>query len=425
MQGSAPTTYVMLNERLDRLVRPGFQLFGRSWNAYLLWQCIGIVSAIAVVLSITRFTSLSSAVTAGILFLSAFIVVVLFKSAELFGSLLKNVEIFGQPYGLLFIWAGSGIYHFQFAILSSASLLLWLVDEPILPYLDLLAISLAIAQIFGRLGCLMVGCCHGRPHRWGVRYGDVHLEAGYVNYLQGVRLLPVQLLESIWLLFIAIVAAKLVLSGAAPGEALSWYVIAYGAGRFTLEFLRADTIRLYFWGFSEAQWTALLFTASIVMLELWGILDFHLWHVAAPLAIALTMLAIGLLRHFRKLERFELLHPYHLREFAEAVSWLYDLLNGGFAVGDGSANSLGSIEAATSLGVQLAAEANSDEHGCSYEYAISYRNQTMKEETARTLAALIALMKHPNDGYALSQQGEGVFCLSVGCDVMGDHARFV
>ncbi|MEJ2705179.1 MAG: prolipoprotein diacylglyceryl transferase, partial [Sedimentisphaerales bacterium] len=43
---------------------------------------------------------------------------------------------------------------------------------PIRRYLDVLAIGLMLALMFGRIGCFLNGCCYGRPTHlpWGVRF---------------------------------------------------------------------------------------------------------------------------------------------------------------------------------------------------------------------------------------------------------------
>ncbi len=405
------TPQQLINACLDRIIRPKVNLLGRSWNAYLLWQSIGILMGVALVMTLTVLRDLSPIVIALLLVVIVLLVVLIFKSAELLGNKLPKVEIFGKPLPLIFIWAGSGIYHYQIAIMTSAAGLLWLLKVPVLPYLDALVIGLSIAQVNGRVGCFMVGCCHGRPFSLGGMYGDEHLEAGYVNYLRGVRLFPVQLLESVWLLFITVIALVLNLTGKIPGEAFSWYIVAYGFGRFLIEFLRADSIRLYLYGFSESQWVALLLMSIMVILELTTSLNFHVWHAAATLFLFSVVAIVSLMRRFKKLERFELLQPHHLREFAEMVSWLFDLAAEGVAIAQDSSGPTGSVEAITSRHVRLSAIGIDGENGRNFQYSISYQNATMREEIARSLAGLIRQLKHPSDSCEIVENEPGIFTL--------------
>lgn len=105
--------------------------------------------------------------------------------------------------------------------------------SPLWATLDLFVPSVALAQGIGRLGCFFNGCCYGVPttRPWGVRFpGEL------------VARHPTQLYES---------AALLLLTGAllwrarrhvVPGTQVAWYLIGYGAWRFTVEFLRGDNL---------------------------------------------------------------------------------------------------------------------------------------------------------------------------------------
>ena len=104
----------------------------------------------------------------------------------------------------------------------------------------------------------MVGCCHGRPHRWGVCYREEHAAVGFTPYFVGVRLFPIQAVESLWVFCIVTTGVTFVLNGRPAGAALAWYVVTYDLGRFCFEFLRGDPDRPYLWGFSQPQWISLL-----------------------------------------------------------------------------------------------------------------------------------------------------------------------
>lgn len=405
-----------VNRCLDRTIRTRVNAFGISVNAYLFWQVVGITLGSLAALALARLVGLSVGLMAATIFLAVVLLLLMFNSAELFGGFFERLELFGRPFPLVLIWVGSGIYHFQIAIVSCAALFLWGAGAPVLPYLDILVVGIAIGQVNGRIGCLTVGCCHGRPHSWGARYGNEHLEAGYGNYLHGARLLPVQLFESMWLLVLATCGSTMILARSAPGTALSAYVIGYGVGRFLLEFLRADTIRLFFWGFSEAQWTALLLSGTVAGLEVAGILSFQWWHVGTVGFLFFLALGFGLLRRSIRSEEFALRHPYHFREFAEAVSWVHDLLDGGVGANNGPAGPQAVMESDTSLDVCLAGTSIETGSVCRYRYSISYRQHVMTEEAAQMLALWILQLKHPVEPYELVEAQRGVFELWVDRD---------
>ncbi len=95
--------------------------------------------------------------------------------------------------------------------------------------LDIGAVSIACAHGFGRLGCLMAGCCHGQvTDQW---YGIMHV---YLN----AKIVPLQLFESVFLLSLSVVLAILAYKKIAGGMAI--YMILYGVWRFIIEYFRAD-----------------------------------------------------------------------------------------------------------------------------------------------------------------------------------------
>lgn len=105
-----------------------------------------------------------------------------------------------------------------------------------LKYLDLAVPSIALAQGFGRIGCLMAGCCYGREtDSWfHVVFHESHIAPN------GVSLIPTQLISSaanfahfallIWL------AKKMKGDGQLSGV----FLICYSIGRALIEMLRDD-----------------------------------------------------------------------------------------------------------------------------------------------------------------------------------------
>jgi hypothetical protein len=76
-------------------------------------------------------------------------------------------------------------YHHEIAVTLCAYLLLKALHRPVMPYLDVMLLGIGLFLAFGRVGCLMVGCCHGVPWRWGIRYTGEHAAAGFSEYLVG------------------------------------------------------------------------------------------------------------------------------------------------------------------------------------------------------------------------------------------------
>jgi Fe-S-cluster containining protein len=304
-------------------------------------------------------------------------------------------------------------YHHEIAILAAASLGLWGLRQPLLPFLDLTILGLGLFLVCGRMGCLMVGCCHGRPHWWGVRYRPEHVVAGFTPHFAGMRLFPVQGLEAVLALIILLTGIVWVAQGAPPGTALAWYVVAYGVGRFGLEFLRGDTSRPYFWGFSEAQWTSLFLLAALAGAEISGRLPWQLWHLAVAGGLGLAVAGLGLLRKAQPAVTQRLFQARHIQEIGAA---LQGLAHGRAASRDSEqaqAESASIQVASTSLGLQLSLNRFSDPEGCFCQVTFSGPNGGLSDKAAGRLAYLLLKMGPASGGAELLRSGHGVFHLLI------------
>ncbi len=154
-------------------------------------------------------------------------------------------------------------YRYEVAMLVAVTVFLFILgkrlDQPVAAYLDLYILGMALFLFFGRLGCYLSGCCYGRPHACGKVHAPEH---GYPDFLSKIPVLPTQVVESFWILCVAIIGITFLLDGHQPGEALLWHAFAYGGERFALEYFRGDK-RPYLFGLSEAQWTTLLLIALV------------------------------------------------------------------------------------------------------------------------------------------------------------------
>ena len=104
-----------------------------------------------------------------------------------------------------------------------------------LPLLEVFLPPIAVAQAFGRVGCFLGGCCHGRPLApW---CGIVPTAGSPAFSMYGdIPVFPVQLVEAVWLLCVGGVLLLTVRFGCRA----AWYLILVGAGRFLFEFFRGD-----------------------------------------------------------------------------------------------------------------------------------------------------------------------------------------
>lgn len=215
-------------------------------------------------------------------------------------------------------------YHYllvgSFAALGS----LWLAGAPLLPYFDIVACLVAVLTGFGRMGCLLAGCCHGRPWRHGVTYTAAHAADGFPSQLVGIRLLPVQAMESAWGFVVAAVCSAAVLRAETPGTALALFGIAQPGGRFLLEFLRGDEREVELRGLTPAQWTAaamMLTTLALARPSASASASAWAWPWLLLAAIAgLVAIATWARRHADAL-----LAPSHLFEVIDAAARARDM----------------------------------------------------------------------------------------------------
>ena len=106
--------------------------------------------------------------------------------------------------------------------------------------------AIPLFQGFGRIGCLLGGCCYG-----------FHLSTPFVLF-EGVQFdrFPVPLFESLFCfaIFVVLVVRE---NKKDDIDLLRIYLLSYAAFRFAAEFLRDDLIRGHFFGLSTSQWISL------------------------------------------------------------------------------------------------------------------------------------------------------------------------
>lgn len=102
--------------------------------------------------------------------------------------------------------------------------------------LPFIPIGISIAHAFGRLGCFFGGCCYGMEAEWGL-----YCAGSYSNgiYMQGPKVVPLQLFEMAFLIVLAVVMAVLYFKFKFNYN-FGLYAIAYGVWRFGIEFARGD-----------------------------------------------------------------------------------------------------------------------------------------------------------------------------------------
>jgi phosphatidylglycerol:prolipoprotein diacylglycerol transferase len=136
---------------------------------------------------------------------------------------------------------------------------------------DVFAPGIALGHVVGRLGCLLAGCCFGKPTSvpWAITFRDPAAMANVGTPL-GVALHPTQLYEAgaeaLILVFLLLFERR---GRSFPGRTFWSYMLLYGVSRFIVEFYRGDSRGMVFDAVSTSQFVSLLLVPlAIVMLFL-------------------------------------------------------------------------------------------------------------------------------------------------------------
>lgn len=123
---------------------------------------------------------------------------------------------------------------------------------------DFTVSALPLGHAFGRIGCLLNGCCYGAPCElpWAVP------TAGAMRH-------PVQGYEALFNLGLYFVLRRVLLKSARPGGVVAAYLMGYGAWRFAAEFLRGDPRMPAAAGLDAAQVLSLALVAAGALIAVW------------------------------------------------------------------------------------------------------------------------------------------------------------
>lgn len=176
-----------------------------------------------------------------------------------------------NPGEILSLVRAGGVFYG--GLIAAVSVGLWLVRKyklPVWSTADLMAPGIALGHVVGRFGCLMAGCCYGRPTDvpWALTFTDPAAAANVGTPL-GIPLHPTQMYDA---------GAELIILGLLlfterkgrrfAGRTFWAYLLLYGISRFVIEFYRGDINRGTIGGaLSTSQFvSALLVPLSLAML---------------------------------------------------------------------------------------------------------------------------------------------------------------
>ena len=168
--------------------------------------------------------------------------------------------------------AGGVFYGGLIAALVVGLLLVKRYKLPVWKTADLIAPGIALGHVIGRIGCLLAGCCYGRPTSvpWAITFHNP-LAGLNVGTPLDVPLHPTQLYDAGTELIILIGLLATEKKGKPFAGRTFWlYMLLYAITRYIVEIYRGDDRGMFFSTFSTSQ----LVSIAIVPVSL-----FMLWRL--------------------------------------------------------------------------------------------------------------------------------------------------
>jgi phosphatidylglycerol:prolipoprotein diacylglycerol transferase len=174
-----------------------------------------------------------------------------------------------QPRELLSLVRAGGVFYG--GLIAALVVCLWLVRRYKLhmwTVADLMAPGIALGHVIGRFGCLLAGCCYGRPTDmpWGITFTNPAAAANVGTPL-GIPLHPTQLYDAGAELVILVLLLMTGRRGKPFAGRTFWlYMLLYSVSRFVVEMYRGDE-RGQLLGLATSQVVS-LFIAPLAILML-------------------------------------------------------------------------------------------------------------------------------------------------------------
>jgi phosphatidylglycerol:prolipoprotein diacylglycerol transferase len=179
-------------------------------------------------------------------------------------------EFANEPFTEVFMIQHGGLVYYGGligAIIAGAIYIRW-KKLPLWKTADVLAPSIALGSIFGRTGCLLNGCCYGRPANvpWAITFTNpqAHELSGTPLF---VPLHPTEIYDAILNLGLYIFLAWIFRHKKFDGQIFATYLLCYAVTRSIVEYFRGDYSGLhYHFGLTPAQWISVpIFIVGLVL----------------------------------------------------------------------------------------------------------------------------------------------------------------
>ena len=249
-----------------------FHIFGQPVYAYGICMAVGIIACFIFLMWAFWFRNFNEEASDKILIIGVVATAFGIFMAMVFQSVYNYIEnpaagfklktsmtfyggLIGGVASFLIVW---NLYVFVLAPRTKIKLLQNNMNASRSDALPIIPIGITIAHAFGRLGCFFGGCCYGAPTDSWIGLPCAH---GYNSVLgmnmDGVNVIPVQLMECIFLFILSGAMAVLYFKFKFNCN-MGVYAIAYGIWRFIIEFFRVDHRGDFVAGISPSQFWAIV-----------------------------------------------------------------------------------------------------------------------------------------------------------------------
>ncbi len=220
-----------------------FEIFGMGIPSFFFMVMIGALSATFYAAHVAK---KSSADPVAILDFGIIAVIASVIGARIFHILVENPAYYLEdPVRVFYFWQGGFVSLGAFI----ASLACWMVyvkkrKLDSLRYLDIAVTGVPIIIFCVRVGCMLVGCCYGKPTDFPLHLTFTNPSSVPAYFeLSGVHLHATQLYFMINAVVMFVLLNIIFKYQRFKGQTLAAFFIYYGITRFFIEFLRGDDDR--------------------------------------------------------------------------------------------------------------------------------------------------------------------------------------
>jgi phosphatidylglycerol:prolipoprotein diacylglycerol transferase len=176
-------------------------------------------------------------------------------------------EFASQPFSEIFMVQHGGLVFYGGLIGATIAGSIYLAWKklPVWKIADILAPSIALGSVFGRLGCLMNGCCYGYPCDlpWAIHFPADHATAG-------VAVHPTQIYDALLNLILYLLLAWGFRYKKFDGQIFAAYLMGYALFRSLAEHFRGDYPADHIHnGLTSAQVLSVIIFSAGVALWIW------------------------------------------------------------------------------------------------------------------------------------------------------------